>query len=140
MRPTIDDQLAGAERLLEGVAADPGLSEASRDLLTNARRLVRRADRASSGTWAFLAEDAGQVQRLLAELGPQVPALADEIGAACAEDVPVVPDLDALAGRHEDLRELLARAVRELPPDGDGDAARARVAARLRERVDTDPT
>lgn len=140
MRPTIDDQLAGAVRLIEDVTADPGLPAASRELLTNARRLVRRAQRASSGTPDFLADDAGRMQALLTDLAPHVPALDTEIRAAAGRDVPAVPDLDALAAQHEQLRDLLARAVRALPDDERGRAARARVAGALRERVERDPT
>jgi hypothetical protein len=42
MRPTVDEQLAGARRLMELVMAEPGLSDAAMARLTDAARLVCR--------------------------------------------------------------------------------------------------
>lgn len=130
MRPTIDEQLDGVRRLLDAVERDDGLSPASRELLTDAGRLVHRV----RGSWAtalpFLVEDNAGLAALLADLG----APAD------TDDHPAPTDVVAAAARNTALRGLLTETIRALPRDADGLAARARIAAYLRRRVDADPT
>ena len=65
----VGQHLAGARRLVELAAADPGLSPAGAALLADARRLIRQA----ASTWATalptLVADNSQLADLLAGLG-----------------------------------------------------------------------
>ncbi len=116
MRPTIDEQLAGARRLLAAAQADPGISAASVELLRNADRLLGRVAGSWSAAGPFLAEDNAALERLLHRPAGD-------------------PDQDA-AERNAALRAELADAIRTLPA---GDA-RAEIGRYLRHRVATDPT
>jgi hypothetical protein len=146
MRPTIDEQLAGARRLLDLVAADPGLSPASAELLRNADRLLRRVGTSWATTLPFLVEDNATLTDLLARLAPLLPApAATATPAATTAPDPVAvarPDLDVavVAARNTELRALLARAVRELPRTPAGATARAEIGDYLTRRVESDPT
>src|SRR4051794_38492762 len=134
MRPTIDEQLDGAQRLLRIVEGDEGLSAASREVLGNAVRLLHRV----RGSWAsvpsFLLDDNAELAALLSRLHDVVPGLTQ-----VAPDLD--PDLDvAAAAEHNTAqRELLARAIRELPRTAEGQAARERIGDYLRTRVQIEP-
>jgi hypothetical protein len=138
MRPTIDEQLAGARRLLDLVADDPGLSAGSAELLRNAGRLLYRVGTSWASTLPFLVEDNATLSDLLTRLTPLVPALAADLPVDPAD----LPDLDvaAAAERNTELRALLARAIRELPGTPAGIDARAEIGGYLTRRVETDPT
>ena len=129
MRPTIDEQLDGAQRLLRIVEGDEGLSAGSREVLGNAVRLLRRV----RGSWAsvpsFLADDNAELTALLAGLG------ADASVAEPEGDL----DVAAAAERNAALRQLLARVIRELPSTVEGRAARERIGDYLRKRVQIEP-
>jgi muconolactone delta-isomerase len=134
MRPTIDEQLDGAQRLLRIVEGDEGLSAASREVLVNAVRLLRRV----RGSWAsvpsFLVDDNAELAALLRGLDDVVPGLVQV-------DPGLDPDLDvaAAAERNTAQRELLACAIRELPRTAEGLAARERIGDYLRARVQIEP-
>lgn len=119
MRPTIDEQLAGAQRLLDLVAASGDLSPGSAELLRNAQRLITRVGTSWSTTEPFLVRDNAELAALL---GREVGATTDP------------------AARNDELRGALARLVRELPADAGGRARRAEIGEYLRRRVAADPT
>lgn len=118
MRPTIDEQLGGAVRLLRLAEDDPEVTPAVAELVRNARRLVERVEGSWSSALPFLREDNAQMAALLEESEP---------GSS---------DLQAAAARNEELRASLTRRIHELP-DG---PERAAIGAHLRARVATDPT
>jgi hypothetical protein len=118
VRPTIDEQLAGAARLLRLAEDDPETTPGVAELVRNARRLVERVGSSWSAALPFLLDDNARTAALL---GVAAPAAAD---------------LAAAAAVNEDLRAALSERVRELP-DG---PERAAIGAHLRARVAADPT
>lgn len=137
MHPTTEEHLAAVRRLLDEVAADPGVSGSSRLALDEAAKRLRRVERSGAARLPFLVGDNRASVELLAGLGDMAPDV-----------VAAIPDIDG-AGQHREpdvhelnkqLRALMARAVRELPDDGEGDAWRARVALHLRARIAIDPS
>ena len=121
MRPTIDEQLLGAQRLLDLVEGSGDLSPGSAELLRNAQRLIRRVTTSWSTTVPFLVEDNATLTALL-RLDP------------------VTTDPALAAARNTELRGALARLIRELPGDAEGRARRAEIGHYLRQRVAADPT
>lgn len=119
MRPTIDEQLGGAARLLRLAEDDPEITPAVAELVRNARRLVERAGGSWSGALPFLHADNARTAALLDRPEP------GRTG-----------DLAAAAARNEELRAALTRRIRELPAGPD----RAAIGAHLRARVAADPT
>jgi signal transduction histidine kinase len=119
LRPTIDEQLGGAARLLRLAESDPEASPGVAELARNARRLVERVASSWSVTLPFLREDNDRIAALLDE-----PHFTDS------------SDLAAAAARNEDLRARLARRIHALPPGPDREA----IGAYLRARVAVDPT
>ena len=57
MHPTTEEHLAAVRRLLEGVAADPGVSDSSRVALDEAARRLRRVERSGAARLPFLVRD-----------------------------------------------------------------------------------
>ena len=140
MRPTVDEQLAGARRLVERVAAEAALSGASAARLTDAARLLRRVEASWASVLPFLAADNAATAELLAELSGQLPEeltapIAAELAARTPEPGRCELDVAAASARNRRLRALLADAVPLLGPDG-----RRRVARHLRRRLELDPT
>ena len=138
MRPTVDEQLAGARRLVELVAAEVALPDASAARLAEAARLLRHVEASWALVLPFLAADNEGTAELLAELSHQLPEeLRPSIGAELAAATPGREGLDvaAASARNRRLRALLADAVPLLGPDG-----RRRVARHLRRRLELDPT
>lgn len=125
MRPTIDEQLAGAQRLLELVETTGGLPTESAELLRNAQRLIRRVATSWSTTLPFLIEDNARLTALL----QQEPA----VDAA-------ITDPMLAAARNNELRGSLARLIRELRGDAEGHARRVEIGHYLSRRVAADPT
>lgn len=119
MRPTIDEQLGGAARLLRLAEDDPEITPAVAELVRNARRLVQRVEGSWSEALPFLRDDNARTAALLGES----PAPGDD-------------DLTAAAARNEELRASLTRRIQELPDGPD----RAAIGAHLRARVAADPT
>ena len=120
MRPTIDEQLGGAARLLRLAEDDPEITEVVAELVRNARRLVERVERSWSSAPAFLADDNARTAALLGLDG-------SEPGSAGLADA---------VARNEELRAALTRRIHELPAGPD----RAAIGAHLRARVAADPT
>lgn len=122
MRPTIDEQLGGATRLLRLAEDDPETTPAVAELVRNARRLVERV----SGSWSvalgFLEADSDELAALLGRR-PDVGGGGDRA-------------LGAAAARNEELRAALCRRLAELPAGPE----RAAVGTYLRRRVESDPT
>lgn len=118
MRPTIDEQLAGAARLLRLAEADPGTTPAVAEVIRNARRLVERVGSSWQSSEPFLCEDN---VRIAALLGVEPPGTVG---------------LEPTARRNEELRSELARRIRDLPHGPE----RAAIGTYLRARVDADPT
>ena len=114
MRPTFEEQLTGASRLLRLAELEP---DDAVSLVRDARRLI---DHVVGGWLAML------------------PFLIDD-NARTAALVGVDPgsamDLDGAARRNEELRGVLAERIRGLPPGPD----RTAIAAHLRARIDADP-
>lgn len=123
----VSQHLAGARRLLEQVAADPGLSPGGATVVADVRRLIRQAATAWPDAQAFLVDDNRRLAGLLASLGVAAPSTVDASGDA---DVSVGP----AHRRNVELRARLAEAVDSL------DATQvATVARALRHRLDRDP-
>lgn len=118
MRPTIDEQLGGAARLLRLAEDEPEITPAVAELVRNARRLVERVEGSWSRALPFLNEDNGRM------------------GALLGRSEPDSADLPAAAARNEELRAALTRRIHELPAGPD----RAAIGAHLRARVAADPT
>lgn len=122
MRPTIDEQLSGATRLLRLAEQDPEITPSVAELVRNARRLVDRVGTSWSAALPFLRDDNARTAALLGidEPGPNDPTA----------------DLTGAAARNEELRAGLSRRIQELPDGPD----RAAIGAHLRARVAADPT
>lgn len=125
MRPTIDEQLAGAQRLLDLVESTGDLPAESAELLRNAQRLIRRVATSWSTTLPFLIEDNARLTALLHQ----------ERGGDAAITDPMLA-----AARNNELRGSLARLIRELPGDAEGHARRVEIGQYLSRRVAADPT
>lgn len=118
MRPTIDEQLAGAVRLLRAAEADPGITVEAAEAVRSARRLVDRVGGSWRSAEPFLRDDNARTAALL---GVEEPETAG---------------LDGAAARNEELRAELSRRIRELSAGPE----RAAIGAHLRARVEADPT
>lgn len=127
MRPTIDDQLHGARRLLDGVMDSDDVPATARATLQNVRRLLDQIGRSWAVLPGFYAEDNAALGALLARLGATPPVAVT--GA----------DVEAAARHNAELRGLLSAVLRELPAGPAGAAARADIGDYLRHRVATDP-
>jgi hypothetical protein len=144
MRPSIDEQLRGIQRLIDTVARDEHLSTAGSEALVGASRALRRLEGTWSGVLPFLVADTRATASLLQSLSHVLPAqLSAEIDRATSS-VPSYPDPSvfdvAVADeRNGELRRLLAKAVAALPVTEHGEAARGEIAAHLRRRLDSDP-
>jgi hypothetical protein len=120
VRPTVDEQLAGAARLLRLAEQDPDCAPAVAELVRNARRLVERVGTSWTAALPFLLDDSARTAALLGTDPPQPPT----------------DDLAGAAAANERLRAALADRIRELPDGPD----RAAIGAHLRARVAADPT
>jgi hypothetical protein len=118
VRPTVDEQLAGATRLLL-LAETTKSTDDVPELVRNARRLVERVSDSWARALPFLEADNARTAALLGE----------PVGEPAG-------DLSAAAARNEELRAALVERIRRLPRGADRDA----IGAHLRERVATDPT
>jgi hypothetical protein len=121
LRPTIDEQLGGAARLLRLAESDPEAPPGVVELARNARRLIERVASSWAISLPFLRADN---YRMLALLGIDEPHSADSVDLAVAAD------------RNEALRAQLTRRIQELPPGPDREA----IGAYLRARLTVDPT
>ncbi|MEV6899925.1 hypothetical protein [Amycolatopsis sp. NPDC051372] len=132
MRPTIEDQLHGAQRLLDDVAGDPELSRDSHENLANVRRLLKQIGRSWSELLPFYINDNATMAQLLTrhahDLG--IPAAAEPAGY----------DVAQAAQRNAELRALLSRVITNLPATTDGTAARREITEYLVRRIEADPS
>ena len=123
MRPTIAEHLFGIGRLLDAVAEDPGLSEASRRLLSDATKQLARLAAGADERGRFVDWDNAATLAVLADL--------DGLDL----------DLDLLAAdavvRNGQLRQMLVTALETLGEHEEG--ARAQITRHLRHRVDANP-
>ncbi len=123
----VSQHLAGARRLLEQVAADPGLSPAGTAAVADARRLIRQAATAWPDALAFLVDDNRRLAELLAALG---------LAPSAPIDDPTDLGFSIRPAHHRnvELRGRLADAADQL------DTAQVTTVARaLRHRLDRDP-
>lgn len=140
MRPTINDQVSGALRLLDELGSGAELSPASLDSLDNVRRLLKQVGRSWAALPGFYSADNGELMSLLERARPVVSAgLTGRIGATAAGDGAVGTDIVASARVNAELRGLLSDVLRELPADADGRALRRQIGDYLRRRVAADP-
>lgn len=142
MHPTIDEQLHGAQRLLDAVEAESELSTASQESLTNVRRLLKQVARSGAVLLPFHTADNATLGELLVRTGPLVgQALAAEVDAAVhMTRAGSGLHVGAVSTRNAELRALLTRVVVALPRSPDGDTARTEIRDYLRRRVDADPS
>ena len=113
MRPTIEEQLAGTCRVLEGVIAPCVADPFARTMLDGLIANLRMLTGALPALAGFLRRDNEATAGLLAALRDGVaPDLAARIAEAMSQAEPDVADGAALEARNTLLRELLALAVR----------------------------
>lgn len=113
MRPTIDEQLAGAARLLRLAETDPDVTPEVVEHVRNSRRLVERVAGSWSAALPFLRDDNARTAALL------------------GLPTPPAEDLAVAAVHNEELRDALAARIRQRLEPGD----RAAIGAHLRARV-----
>ena len=112
MRPTVEEQLAGTCRVLEGVVAPCVADPFARTILDGLIANLRMLTGALPAVAGFLRHDNEATARLLATLTDAVtPDLAARIADAQSHAEPDVADGAALDARNTLLRELLALAV-----------------------------
>ena len=138
MHPTVEEQLAAIQRLIDAVAGDPMLSESSALLLSDASRQLRRLAGSWAGRFEFLQRDNRDAAALLSSLGDQLGSWVDE--ANRLGELAGSATLESQAHDvNKSLRALLSRAARDLPDDEAGRAARATLSGYLRGRIAADP-
>lgn len=130
MRPTIDEQLDGARRLIDVAETESEISPSSMEALTNARRLLTQVRRSWAALLPFYLADNARLSALLARAGRPV---ADG-------DVLRSDDVVAQADRNTVLRSTLAEVIAELPDTPSDDGLQAAITAYLIARVDADPS
>ena len=112
MRPTVEEQLQGTCRVLEGVVAPCVNDPFARTILDGLIANMRMLTGALPAVAGFLRDDNAATLRLLEELRNGVtPELAARIADATGHAEPDVADSAALEARNGLLREQLARAV-----------------------------
>jgi len=128
MRPTVGEQLAGIDRLLEQIGADPAIGSESALLLRDARRQLGRLRGSLDLRLPFLRWDNAASLAVLQAIAPRLPA---DFGArlaplASASD----EDEHQATERNDALRTLLGEALDALA-EADRDTGEGRVAHRL---------
>ena len=112
MRPSVEEQLAGTCRVLEGVVAPCVVDPFARTILDGLVANLRMLTGALPAVAGFLRHDNEATAGLLATLSDAVaPDLAARIAEAMGHAEPDVADGVALDARNTLLRELLALAV-----------------------------
>lgn len=153
MRPTPDEQLAGARRLLESAmasvasAAGPSVAPATavagpvRETLLNVQRLLDQVGRSWAALPGFYAADNAALATLLSDLDVDLPpSVRARVSAALAAPAPDAVDVEAAARHNTELRGVLSLVLRALPAGTEGTAARSDIGRYLRSRVQNDPT
>ena len=136
MRPTVTEQLRGLRVILEGVVAPEVSAPYPRDMLGVVVTTLADLERRWSSVFVIMRDECTEIDRLVADARPHVDgALATRIDTALDELVPDWLDHDAVLGRYERRRALLAEVVPAIA-DRDGTAeVQARVVAHLRAHV-----
>ena len=112
MRPTVEEQLQGTCRILEGVVAPCVTDPFARTILEGLIANLRMLNGALPALAGFLRDDSAATARLLTVLrGALAPELAARIIAALEAIEPDLADGPALDQRNQMLRDLLAMAV-----------------------------
>ena len=124
MRPTIHEQLSGVDRLLDLADESHSLPAERSELLSNARRLIKRVATSWDTALPFLLDDNARLTELLT-------------GTEAREPVPT--DITAVAARNEELRGSLAQLISTIPRDPEFRPRRAEIGQYLQWRVATDP-
>jgi hypothetical protein len=142
VHPTIDEQLAGAHRLLDLAADDPGMPVGSAELLINVRRLLTQVRRSWSALPKFHKADNERLIALLTSTSDALTGPAVErINVALADLRSPAGDPAEEAQRNAHLRDLLTQVIRELSHSDEGHtAARDSIAQYLRDRLVADPS
>lgn len=131
MHPTIDQQLAGARRLLAKVVDDPDLPSDSLALLANADRLISQVARVWATQPDLYRADNAAMTELLRSLND-----ADAMSEPDTTDKPGIPtDPRGAAEENALLRSDLSARIRDLPEGPAGDVQRQNVLAHLRGRL-----
>jgi hypothetical protein len=143
MHPTVDEQLRGVRRLLDGVAAGEQLSPRSAAALQDARSILRRLESSWSAVVPFLDWDNRATAALLDEVASLVPGAA--LPAPHPLPLTAEPELDFEVAHRRNLalRAALTDVIAALATPGvdpaAADRARGLVATHLRERLARDP-
>lgn len=119
MRPTVEEQLAGTCRILEGVVLPAVVDPYARTLLAGLIGNLRMLEGALPAINGFLRDDNQATAALLEQMRPSVaPALGERIATALDTPGPDAADRAALDARNGVLRELLSLALLDagLPP------------------------
>lgn len=112
MRPTVEEQLQGTCRVLEGVVAPCVNDPFARTILDGLIANLRMLTGALPAVAGFLRDDNAATLRLLETLKNDVmPSLAARIADATGHAEPDIADSVALDARNGLLRDLLALAV-----------------------------
>jgi hypothetical protein len=128
MHPTVDEQLAGIARLLDVVASESELSDASAEAMANARRLLTQVGRSWAELLPFYVGDSAALACLLTRAGRP------------AEQVDVGMDVRAAAARNAELRRELSGVVAGLDDTSHSAPLRAEILDYLSARVAADPS
>jgi hypothetical protein len=126
MRPTIQEQLSGVDRLLDLADESNSLPAETSELLSNARRLIKRVATSWDTALPFLLDDNARLTELL--------------NAAVGVEAPVSTDFTAVAARNEELRGSLAQLISTIPRNPECRQRRAEIGHYLQWRVASDPT
>lgn len=130
MHPTIDEQLRGALRLLDGLDSTNAVSAEAREVLGNVGRLVRQARRSAAAAATFYQEDSQQMVELLASIDP-----SSGIAAPTPRNPGETPSAESQ--RNTDLRADLCRILDGMAADA---PIRNDIGRYLLRRVGQDPT
>ena len=112
MRPTVEEQLLGTCRILEGVVAPCVADPYARTILEGLVGNLRMLTSALPAVPGFLHRDNRATVGLLGRLQAGVaPDLAAAIALAVGRPEPSPADMTALEQRNNELRELLSQAL-----------------------------
>ncbi|HEY3737858.1 MAG TPA: hypothetical protein VGL26_10485 [Jatrophihabitans sp.] len=140
MRPTINDQVDGARRLLTGLLEDDEVPAAACETLTNARRLLDQIGRSWAALPGFYARDNTELAQLLQRMRTAVPMdVAARIAKVANAPAPPAVDVNAGASHNAELRQSLSDLLHAMPAGPGRDAARGEIGDYLRRRMAADP-
>lgn len=144
MQPTPQEDLRAMREALERVAAGDTIASDDAAVIGHTVRSLKRLERSWDKVLPFLVRENAVIRDLLAELAPALPgATRSEIDAAVGAAPPSVDprllELTPARDANAALRELLARAIGDLPSGEAGAAGRRRTRAGLAEIVSLRP-